>query len=78
MVSDLSTMKCTHSLFEIVDYYNYNEADVFVLMLDASKAFNMVRYCILVNELLDRDISQNINIYVHESNIESSVVPDTN
>ena len=51
-------------------------------MLDASKAFDRVRYCTLFNELLERNIypavSQNINIYVHESNIESSVVPDTN
>ena len=45
-------MQCTHSLLEIVDYYNYNKSDVFVLMLDASKAFDRVRYCKLFNELL--------------------------
>ena len=28
----LSTTQCTHSLLEIVDYYNYNKSDVFVLM----------------------------------------------
>ena len=78
----LSTTQCTHSLLEIVDYYNYNKSDVFVLMLDASKAFDRVRYCKLFNELLERDISPvvlRILIYnVHESNIESAVVPDTN
>ena len=54
-------------------------------MLDASKAFDRVRYCKLINELLDRDsfpVVLRIFIYmyvcVHESNIESSVVPDTN
>ena len=50
-------------------------------MLDASKAFDRVRYCKLFNELLERNISPvvlRILIYVHESNIESSVVPDTN
>ena len=43
-------------MLEIVDYYNYNKSDVFVLMLDASKAFDKVRYCKLSIELLDRDI----------------------
>ena len=52
-------------------------------MLD-TKAFDRVRNYKLFNELLDRDISPVvlrmliINIYVHESNIESSVVPGTN
>ena len=40
----LSTTQCTHSLLEIVDYCNYTKSDVFVLMLDASKAFDRVRY----------------------------------
>ena len=53
----ISTTQCTHRLLEIVDYYNYNKSDVFVLMLDASKAFDRVRYCKFFNELLDRDIS---------------------
>ena len=53
----LSTTKCTDSLLDIVDYYNYNKSDVSVLMFDASKAFDRVRYCTLFNELLDRDIS---------------------
>ena len=47
----------THRLLEIVDYYNHNKSDVFVLMLDASKAFDRVRYCKLFNKLLDRYIA---------------------
>ena len=53
----LSTTQCTHGLLEIIDYYNYNKSDAFVLMLDACKAFDRVRYCKLFNELLDRDMS---------------------
>ena len=41
----LSTTQCTHSLLENVDYNNYNKFNVFVLMLDAIKAFDIVRYC---------------------------------
>ena len=53
----LSNTQCTHCLLQIVDYYNYNKSDVFVLMLDASKAFDRVRYYKLFNELLKRNIS---------------------
>ena len=54
----------------------------FVLMLDASKEFERINGCTLFNKLLDHDISplvisMLISMYnVHESNIESSVVPD--
>ena len=47
----ISTTQCTHSLLEIVDYYNYNKSDVFVIMFDASKAFDRVKYCKPCNEL---------------------------
>ena len=40
-----------------VNYYNFNQSNVFVLMLDASKAFDKVNYCKLFNVLLKRDIS---------------------
>ena len=39
----ISTTQCTHSSLEILDYYNYNKSDVFVRMLDDSKAFDRVR-----------------------------------
>ena len=63
----LSTTQCTHSLLEIVDY-NYNKSEVFVLMFDASKACDRVRYWKLFNELLERNISPvvlRILIYVY-------------
>ena len=44
-------------MLEIVKYYNFNKSNVFVLMLDASKAFDRVNYCTLFVELLKRDMS---------------------
>ena len=38
-------MQCTYSMLETVNYYNFNKSNVFVLMLDASKAFDRVNYC---------------------------------
>ena len=37
--------QCTYSMLETVNYYNFNKSNVFVLMLDASKAFDRVNYC---------------------------------
>ena len=45
----MSTTQCTYSILETVNYYNFNKSNVFVLMLDASKAFNRVNYCKLVS-----------------------------
>ena len=53
----ISTTQCTYSMIETVNYYNFNKSNVFVLMLDASKAFDRVNYCKLFGELLKRDIS---------------------
>ena len=57
----------------IVDNYNYNKSDVFVLILGSSKAFDRVRYCSkLFNELLDWDISPvvlRILIYMYMNQI---------
>ena len=53
----MSTTQCTYSMLETVNYYNFNKSNVFVLMLDASKAFDRVNYCKLFGELLKRDIS---------------------
>ena len=53
----MSTTQCTYSMLETVNYYNLNKSNVFVLMLDASKAFDRVNYCKLFGELLKRDIS---------------------
>ena len=53
----MSTTQCTYSMLETVNYYNFPKSNVFVLMLDASKAFDRVNYCKLFGELLKRDIS---------------------
>ena len=53
----LSTTQCTYSLLETIDYYNYNKSSVFVLLLDASKAFDRINYCKLFTDLLKRDVS---------------------
>ena len=41
----LSTTHCTFLLQETVSYYNYNHTNVYTLLLDASKAFDRVKYC---------------------------------
>ena len=53
----MSTTQCTYSMLEMVNYFNFNKSNVFVLMLDANKAFDSVNYCKLYSELLNRDIS---------------------
>ena len=53
----LSTTQCTFRMLEIIDYYNFNKSGVGVLLLDASKAFDRVNYCKLLNELLRLNIS---------------------
>lgn len=51
-----STTMCTLLVKEIVNYYINNGNSVFVCMLDASKAFDRVRYDSLFRALLERDI----------------------
>ena len=55
--SGTSTTHCTNVLMETVNHYNFNKTNVFVLMLDATKAFDRVNYCKLFNELLKRNMS---------------------
>ena len=57
LTKGMSTTQCTYSMLETVNYYNFNKSNVFVLMLDASKAFDRFNYCKLFGELLKRDIS---------------------
>ena len=56
----LSTTQCTYSLLDIIDYYNYNNSSVFVLLLDVSKALDRVNYCKLFTDLLKRDVSPSV------------------
>ncbi len=40
-----------------VNHYNFNKSNGFVLFLDATKAFNRVRYCKLFKKLIKRNVS---------------------
>ncbi len=41
----VSTTQCIHVINETINYYNFNKTNVHMLFLDASKAFDRVRYC---------------------------------
>ena len=43
-------------LKETIDYYNENETDYYLLLLDASKAFAKVKYNQLFDRLRDRNM----------------------
>ena len=52
-----STAKCTFTLMETVNYFQQNKSDVYVLLLDATKAFDKVNYVKLFNLLMDRGMN---------------------
>ena len=52
-----STTHCTFAFNEVISYYNSKGSDVYVLLLDATKAFDRVNFCKLFTKLLDRDLS---------------------
>ncbi len=43
--NNLSTIQCIFCMMETVNYYNFNRSNVYVLLLDATKAFDQVKYC---------------------------------
>ena len=51
-----STTHCTFVLNEVVNYYNNHNSDVFVILLDATKAFDRVNYIKLFHLLLHKGI----------------------
>jgi len=52
-----STVLCTTMVNETIQYYSVNGAKpVYLLLLDASKAFDKVSFCMLFNMLLDKNI----------------------
>ncbi len=55
--NNLSTTQCTFCMMETVNYYNFNRSNVYVLLLDATKAFDRVKYCKLFRELSNRQMS---------------------
>ncbi len=42
--NNLSTTQCTFYMMETVNYYNINRSNLYVLLLDATKAFDRVKY----------------------------------
>ena len=56
-----STTLATTLLIETVKYYMDNNSSIYVCMLDASKAFDRVKYCELFNILLKRNIPHSVS-----------------
>ena len=54
--NECSTTYCTFVLEEVIQYYKNNKTDVYVMMLDASKAFDRVGYVKLLSLLLERGL----------------------
>ena len=52
-----STTSCTFALLETVNYFQENNTDVYVLLLDATKAFDRVNYIKLFRLLLNRGLN---------------------
>ena len=51
-----STTQCSFVLEEVVDYYVRNKSPVFVVLLDASRAFDRIQYVKLFKLLLNRGL----------------------
>ena len=54
--SGFSTSLCSFLVAETIQYYKSRGANVYMLSLDATKAFDKVQYSKLFNELMDREI----------------------
>ena len=52
-----STTKCTFALTETVNYFRKNKSNVYVMLLDATKAFDKVNYVKLFYQLIDRGLN---------------------
>ena len=66
-----STNICSWLLKETASYYVNNDSSVFCTLLDASKAFDKIEYCLLFKELIKRKlpaviIRMLLNIYINQ------------
>ena len=66
-----STVICTSILLDTIEYYNENNTDCYLLLLDASKAFDRVEYGKLFKMLKDRNMCPIVlrllmNMYVNQ------------
>ena len=52
-----STTQCTFAMMETVNYYRQHNTDVYVLLLDASQAFDKVNYVKLFQLLIKRNVN---------------------
>lgn len=52
----LSTVSCTFVADEVIEHYLNGGANVHVMLLDASKAFDCVNYITLFNQLIDKGL----------------------
>ena len=71
---DHSTMQCTFVVNEIIQYYRNRNSDVYVMLLDASKAFDKVHYLKLFNLLCKREFCPmlcRLLLYIYTSQIIS-------
>ena len=67
-----STAKCTFALMETINYFQENNSNVYVLLLDASKAFDKINYVKLFNLLMEREMNPMlirclIYMYTHQN-----------
>ena len=51
-----STITCTQLLVETIEYYNINNTDCYMLLLDASKAFDRIEYVCLCKLIHERNM----------------------
>ena len=51
-----STSLCSYLVTETIQYYQTRGSNVYMLLLDATKAFDRVKYSKLFNLLIERDI----------------------
>ena len=66
-----STVLCTFMLLETIDFYNENDTDCYLLLLDPSKTFVRVEYVKLFNTLRDRKmcpvaLRMLMNMYINQ------------